>query len=525
MDPSYPAPGPEPFQPPSPGPGPFPPPSPGQGPPQPPNPAAGWPAPWAAPSRSRRPHQPLLVVRARADSRLVAGAVAGGAGFDIAARSGLATVGAAAWLLVAAAAVALSGRIRGRSGALLIGAAPVLGLLLFLRSSPWVIVPVTVGIAVLVFTGVSLGADGSRLNVTFPGLAARTGVALGHLGLGPGLLSPGGLAADGVARRRALALGRGALLGVPVMIVVGVLLGLADPIFRSWFDLPAILQHVALVAVGAWAVLGLQRAASAERPSPSLPAAPALGTTEAAVVLSGLCALYAAFVVAQFVALSGAGHRILVTHGLTYAEYARSGFFQLLACAGITLVVLLGVQACANPSRPVLLSLSGLTVALTLGVVVVAVLRLRLYEAAFGLTMLRLACTVAAVWIGVVFAALGATLVRRGLPRRYLPAAVLISGLIFVAGWGAANPAAIVAQTNLGRADHGRTFDVRHAASLGPDATPALLAGLRELHQDQAAGLRNAICAQPSWPDEGAAFNVSKASADEARARACRRPG
>ncbi|HEX3922398.1 MAG TPA: hypothetical protein VHY31_08930, partial [Streptosporangiaceae bacterium] len=129
MDPSYPAPGPGPSQPPSPGPGPFPPPSPGQGPPQPPNPAAGWPppaapatawpAPWAAPSRSRRPHQPFLVVRVRADRRLVAGAMAGGAGFDIAARSGLATVGAAAWLLVAAAAVALSGRIRGRSGALL----------------------------------------------------------------------------------------------------------------------------------------------------------------------------------------------------------------------------------------------------------------------------------------------------------------------------------------------------------------------------------------------------------------------
>jgi hypothetical protein len=452
--------------------------------------------------------------------------VAGGVGFDFAARSGLATVGAAAWLVVAAAAVALSGRIRGQASALLIGAAPVLGLLLFLRSSPWVIVPVAFGVAVLVFTAVSLGADGGGLNVTFPGLAARTGLALGHLGLGPGLLlSPGGLAPDAVARRRALALGRGALLGVPVMIVVGVLLGLADPIFRSWFDLPAILQHLALLALGSWAVLGLQRAASAKRPLPSLPSAPPLGTTEAAVVLGGLCALYAAFVVAQFVALSGAGHRILVTQGLTYAEYARSGFFQLLACAAITLVVLLGVRACASPSQPVLLGLSGLTTALTLGVVVVAVLRLQLYESAFGLTMLRLACTVAAVWIGVVFVLLGATLIRRGLPRRYFPAAVLVSGLIFVAGWGAANPAAIVAQTNLSRAEHGRVFDVRHAASLGPDAVPALLAGLRELHRHQAAGLRNAICTQPPWADSGAAFNVSKASADSARARVCRRPG
>jgi hypothetical protein len=408
-------------------------------------------------------------VRSRADRRLVAGAIAGGVCFDLAVRSGLATVGTSIWLLVAAVAILLGGRVRGRPGALLVGAAPLLGLLLFLRSSPWVLIPVTFGAAVLVSTGVSLGADGSGLNVTFPGLAVRTALALGHLGLGPGILrSTDGLAPGTVARGRAVALGRGALLGVPVMVVIGVL---------------------------------------------------------ASVVLGGLCALYAAFVAAQFVALSGAGHRILVTHGLTYAQYARSGFFQLLACAAITLMVLLGVRACASPSRPVLVALSALTTVLTLGVVAVAVLRLQLYEAAFGLTMLRLACTVAALWIGVVFVLLGGTLVRPGLPRQYFPAAVLISGLIFVAGWGAANPAAIVARTNLGRAEHGHTFDVRHAASLGPDAVPALLAGLRDLHREQAAMLRSAICAQPAWPDEGTAFNLSKASADSARARACSRPG
>ncbi|MGH3408611.1 MAG: DUF4153 domain-containing protein, partial [Streptosporangiaceae bacterium] len=323
-------------------------------------------------------------------------------------------------------------------------------------------------------------------------------------------------------RERAGAVGRGALLGAPVLLVVGWLLAAADPIFRSWFDVPLIVQHLLLVLVGAWVTLGLIRAASAEEPAPALPAGPAMGAVEATVVLGGLCALYAAFVAAQFVALSGAGHRILVTRGLTYAQYARGGFFQLLACAAITLIVLLGVRALAGPARAGLAAASGLTVALTVGVVVMAILRLRLYEAQYGLTMLRLACLVTAAWIGIVFLLLGTTLPRRGLPRRYFPAAVIASALVFVAAWGAANPAAIVARTDLHRAEHGRPLDVGQAARLGPDAVPALLAGLRHLGPARAAELGSAICAQPMGSHTGLAFNVSRLLASRALAGRCR---
>jgi hypothetical protein len=238
-------------------------------------------------------------------------------------------------------------------------------------------------------------------------------------------------------------------------------------------------------------------------------------------VLGGLCALYATFVGTQFVALSGGGHHVLVTHGLTYAQYARSGFFQLLACAAITLLVLLSVRACASPARRALTGLAGLTVALTIGVVIVAILRIQFYEAAFGLTMLRLACLVVAVWIGIVFVLLGSTIPRRGLPRRLFPAAVILSGLIFVGIWSVSNPASIVAQTNLHRAEHGQRLDVSQVASLGPDAVPTLVADLRYLGASQAAELRQAICARSPGNDAGAAFNLSRPRTSEALARAC----
>jgi hypothetical protein len=461
-------------------------------------------------------------VRARADRHLIEGAVAGGVVFDIAVRSGLATVAATAWTCVAAAALLLGGRVRGRAGRLVICAAPVLGLVLTLRSSPWVIAPATFATALLLFLGVSLGADGSGLSATFPALGTRIATAAGHLALAPGMLrSPGEAASGGVARRQAAAVARGALLGVPIMLIVGVLLALADPIFASWFHLNAVLGHLILALLGAWLVVGLARAASAEQPSPALRSAPSLGTVEAGCVLGGLCALYAAFVGAQLVALSGAGHRILVTQGLTYAQYARSGFFELLACAAITLLVLLSVRACARSDRLELTIAYWLTVALTIGIVLVAIRRLQLYEAEFGLTMLRLACLAVAVWIGVVFVLLGLTIPRRGLPRRYFPAAVVISGLLFVGVWSTSNPASIVAQTDLHRAGHGQSFDVRQAASLGPDAVPALLTQLSYLDRFQASELRQMICGGSSRKAAGPAFNISAARAQRALSRGC----
>ncbi len=135
--------------------------------------------------------------------------------------------------------------------------------------------------------------------------------------------------------------------------------------------------------------------------------------------------------------------------------------------------------------------------------------------------MLRLACFVVAGWIGVVFVLLGITIPARGLPRRHFSAAVIISGLVLVAGWGASNPASIVALTNLHRSAHGRPFDVGQAASLGADAVPALLHNLGDLSSAEVASLRFTICSRSQAGNDGTAFNLSHSSADAAQAEDC----
>jgi two-component system sensor histidine kinase BaeS len=473
--------------------------------------------------RPRTIRDPRLPVRARANRQVIIAIIISGLLFDVAGRSPLASISVTVWIIVAAGAAVLTGRVRGRAGRMCAGAAAVLAVLLSFRTSPWVTIPVVLADAGLILLAASLGADGGGLSTTFPELAARAGVAASHVALGPGMLQRSREPHDTATKTRGAAISRLLAVGVGllVLLVVGALLGAADPVFSSWLSLAALPRHVILVIGGAWIVAGLIRAASAARPAPALPGGPKVGVAETAFVLAGLCALYAAFAGAQLVTLSGAGHRILVTHGMTYARYARSGFFELLACAAITLLVLLGARAFASRENKLLVALSALTIVLTIGIVIVAIRRLELYEAAYGLTMLRLACLAAAAWIGLVFVMLGATLLRRGLPARAFPAAFLCSGLVLIAVWGVASPASIVAATNIRRAEQGHPLDGRLVASLGPDAVPAIAAGLSHLQPAQASLLRSLLCHSAPPADTGTSFNVSAAEADDAMARAC----
>jgi hypothetical protein len=481
---------------------------------------------WPPPPGQARPkivRKPWLPVRARVSRQVVIAIIIGGLLFDIAGRSPLASIAVTAWIIAAAAAAMLTGRVRGRAGRMCACAAAVLAVLLTFRTSPWVTIPVVLADAGLLLLAASLGADGGGLAATFPELAARAGVAVGHVALGPGMLQPSRVPQDAATKTRSGAASRliAMAVGLLVLLVVGALLGAADPVFSSWLSLAALPHHVILVITGAWIVAGLIRAASAARPSPTLPGAPKVGVAETAFVLAGLCALYAAFGGAQMVTLSGAGHRILVTHGLTYARYARSGFFELLACAAITLLVLLGTRAFASRENKLLIALSALTIAATIGIVIVAIRRLDLYEAAYGLTMLRLACLAVAAWIGLVLLMLGATLLRKGLPARVFPAAFLSSGLVLLAVWGVANPASIVATTNIRRAEQGHALDSDLVASLGPDAAPAIAASLGHLQPAQASLLRSLLCHSVRPANTGTSFNVSAARASDAMARAC----
>jgi Domain of unknown function (DUF4173) len=278
---------------------------------------------------------------------------------------------------------------------------------------------------------------------------------------------------------------RGLALGVCLLVPFGALFWTADAAFAeiagaapipSAESLVGRLVVFGLVLFGA---LGLALAATRQLRDPALPR-PRLSVGEWAIPLALLDLLFLAFVVVQLTVLFGGHDHVLETAGLTYAEYARHGFWQLILAAALTLAVVGAAARLAvvrSPAERILLrTLLGSLCVLTLVVVASAVHRLHLYEDAFGLTRQRLAAETFSWGLGALFAlVLLAGLVRAA--RRELPRLALAGAGVGLVAFSLSNPDGRVAQRNVERWQRTGNLDVAYLQGLSADAVPAL-AGL-----------------------------------------------
>lgn len=216
-------------------------------------------------------------------------------------------------------------------------------------------------------------------------------------------------------------------------------------------------------------------------------ARPSTAAWEWQVPLGLVIATFAVFLLAQGAAMFGGHDYLRRTTGLTYAEYVHQGFGQLCVSTALTLVVVALVRRRAVTSWAVTSSAAAprdhraLTVGtvvlcvLTLGVVASALHRMDLYQQAYGYTTLRLFVDGVELWLGVLvaFQVVAALRGRTG----WLPRAALLSGAVFVLGYGALNPQGWVAQTNIARYHETGRLDPAYLSSLGADATSAIVSG------------------------------------------------
>jgi len=475
-----------------------------------------------------------------ADARVLVGVAAAAVATDIALRSGAAGLAGALLVAVAAATLLASGRLHTRSARLAATAAPLFGAWLAIRTSPWLVPLDALAAGGLLALGASLARSGSLADLTIPRVGLRAIHAGVHAVAAPAFVAAPVRAAreqlsGGGHTKLAVRIARGLLLAAPVLILLGALLASADAVFASFFrvDLhPAtVAEHVVALAAGAWGAAALLRVTSVTPPGRPPARRRPIGAVEATVVLAGLCALFAAFTAAQLVALSEGGRHVLATAGLTYAEYARSGFFQLLAAAVITLGVLLLLRAATDLAGPgqraTFTAVAEVAAALTSVVVMVAVRRLNLYEDAFGLTMLRLYSELFSYWIGVVFLLLGAALAGVGRGRGWFVGAAAAAGLALLLALNVANPEAVVARDQLAGTRQVQHTDVGYVARLSEDAIPTVAARLPGLDPVAGADLRARLClvepdsVPPSRFTGWAAWNLGHQRAERAVTHIC----
>lgn len=292
--------------------------------------------------------------------------------------------------------------------------------------------------------------------------------------------------------RRLTSVGVGLLAAVPVLLLFGSLLSQADPLFGQTMasiltiDLEEVATHLFLTGLIAWAASGLLRGGfwrAGWLPPVTFEFKPLVPPATVLTFLGAIGGLFALFVGFQARELFLGPGEFQALTGTTIAEYARAGFFELVAVTALTVPILLAADwLLARHDAKEFRQLRRLTAAV---IVLLALLlasafnRMLLYRSYYGLTEDRFYTLAFMTWLGVLLAWFAITVVR-GQRARFMPGAVL-AALAALLALNAVNPDAVIARVNIRRAVEGASLDKEYLARLSADAIPAIVEGATAL--------------------------------------------
>ncbi len=291
---------------------------------------------------------------------------------------------------------------------------------------------------------------------------------------------------------RAIPILRGLLLAFPILVVLIALLAAADLIFADyveealkWLDLEVLAEYfgrLLLIIFSGTFFLGALIAALRDpgeraligEDKPILGAF--IGFVETVIVLGAVDMIFLLFVIIQLTYLFG-GEANITASGYTYAEYAQRGFGELVAVAFLCLglIMALGTWGKRSERRQThwFNGLSSLLVGL-LGVVLASgMMRLILYEGAYGFTRLRTYTHVFIIWLGILLVAFLVVLFTNRLRKFALVTVLAILG--FGASLSLLNVDAFIVRQNTRRLVATGDIDIEYLSSLSNDAVPNLV--------------------------------------------------
>lgn len=311
---------------------------------------------------------------------------------------------------------------------------------------------------------------------------------------------------------RSRAIIKGALLSLPLVIVLIALLGNADPVIRwstdrlaewlpNWSFLPRIIffAFLLILTLGANS-LGVRQLAARFPQYPAFGLSSTVGVTEqrmmlwsAAVVLWLFVALQASYLIHSPPAAIGTG--------VTFADFARRGFGELsfaVTLVGAIILVLEYARPAEATDRDqlVLRRLQlGLVIALEL-VLVSAFRRVVLYEQAYGFTEARIFAQAYMVVMALSLAALAREITKGKISIAFgrRVAEIALGVLTVLVLW---NYEAWLVSRNIDRAATTGKFDSQYATSLSRDAIPTLIRRRNEIPSAERDTVQQRLACKP----------------------------
>lgn len=317
----------------------------------------------------------------------------------------------------------------------------------------------------------------------------------------------------------------GLLISLPVLLLVIPLLSSADAVFSHYLQnittyFPEnLFIRVVFIAVLSLYVFGyawsFKQTPREETPSPGKP-----GTVDPVIpitLLSLVNLVYLFFTIIQFSYLYGGASKVLPP-GLTYAEYARRGFFELVAVTVINFLILLIIHRVIDQKRksaPAAKVLLSFLVAFTCNMLFAAHFKMSLYEQAYGYTELRIYVHLFMLFMAAVFVF---ALLRIWLRKLPLLKAICVTALVFYLALNYMNVHGLVANMNYQRYVETGKIDTYYLMDLGSEAVPVLVELYRRCDPNVADRIYNnliyrqeELAKRSRWME----YNLSSAEAEK----------
>ncbi|MBR5968230.1 MAG: DUF4173 domain-containing protein, partial [Lachnospiraceae bacterium] len=277
----------------------------------------------------------------------------------------------------------------------------------------------------------------------------------------------------------------GILIAIPTCIALGLILASADAVFENIFvrffeeiiRWENILGVCFMLAFGFLSAYCGMRQVQAEAPLITVKEPKKTGPVTAITVTSVVTLLYLVFSVVQILFLFTGSFEL--PEGISYAEYARRGFFQLLVVSVMNLAVVLILKKHIEKSR-VLNAILLVICFCTYIMIASSAIRMIMYIQAYNLTMYRISVLFALLTLAVLLVGVIILVLKDDFSfRRFCVVAVSIIYIPFaflnadaqIARFNLANNNAIRSADTSRRNYH---YDYYYISSLSTDAAPAI---------------------------------------------------
>lgn len=287
-----------------------------------------------------------------------------------------------------------------------------------------------------------------------------------------------------------LSLIKGVIIALPILALFIWLLASADIVFQKYvdsllkifIDLEIVLRTL-IVLAASYFFVGLFAQIFAEKKEESLLSEDKkfdfLGPIESSVILGLVGFLFLIFILIQFVYLFGGIEYVWgIGVYITYAEYARRGFGELILVSFIFFFLIYGIDKLGKREsifqKRIFKILTSVLILQLFVIMASAHKRLSLYIDAYGFTFARILGLTFLLWLFLIFLFFLFKIICEKKETLFLSSAFWLT-VAFLVGLNIFNPDAFIARKNIERHLQGKELDVQYLSWLSEDALPEII--------------------------------------------------